>query len=639
MNTRNIKQRRPVVAATAKIKRAAVEPDVQAEGNIDEVQPVVTCVYLLALVSPLTLFFDSKKRNQARAITPETEGSTPSSLLQSPTKTRVKPSERSVAITSPASVFNRDGVTAASAGAAGDIVFTDDEDFVSVSVAPKDGDDDDSGVEDDDMPPLRDVTPSEDSASDGGSEFQDVGHQVDEDVVDNGYELVVDPVEVLDKPRARRADVAVGSKRRTKVDETLDKMETERDMYVQARKQSVASIASTNPGDGTKRLYGEESYIHDDIQNPPIGPRPKPRSIVPLVTTKARQQRVARTNVNSGRTVSYVDTSGNMVPRPVAPVTPTKSRPNKVVPVNDDDEDGMVLLSDTEPRGRRRVDVFDSEECPAECEVSNQDDMDDIIDYSNLPNLIGGKRLLSWSQLPGPGLAVPSAWHDENPAISMSTCIQFRESEWFCNPSRMTPSRMGLSPFPGNSYIVVGGTTKAATMTTAILVTSSNIHRMKEVFGEDRRMIAGIPHITEFQRMEAGILMALRLETAHAQMSQQSITFSTSRTMGTGGSSPAKNPSRMFRQPAGASASRGSPFASAMSNIQGAGYVPVLDARHCRFSVKNLVGLDKVLPTFDAEVPEGSLAWVGYTVNKYSTTRGNHVNFNLLWVVVLGTPE
>ncbi|KAF7976217.1 hypothetical protein HWV62_7230 [Athelia sp. TMB] len=214
---------------------------------------------------------------------------------------------------------------------------------------------------------------------------------------------------------------------------------------------------------------------------------------------------------------------------------------------------------------------------------------------------------------------------------------------------------MGLSPHPGNSYIVIGGTNKVATMTTAILVTSSNIHRMKEVFGEDRRMIAGIPHITEFQRMEAGLLMALHLDCAHAQMSQQAITFSTTRTMGTGGSSPAKNPSRMFRQPAGASASRGSPFASAVSNTQGAGYgeyiifvvkcaltlaaVPVLDARHCRFSLKNLVGLDKVLPAFNAEVPEGSLAWVGYTVNKYTTTRGNHINFNLLWVVVLGTPE
>lgn len=112
----------------------------------------------------------------------------------------------------------------------------------------------------------------------------------------------------------------------------------------------------------------------------------------------------------------------------------------------------------------------------------------------------------------------------------------------------------------------------------------------------------------------------------------------------------------MFRQPAGASSSGNSPFAVPLSNIQGSGYgkysvckhsiraylyhaVPVLDARHTRFSLKKLVGLDKVLPNFNAEVPEGSLAWVGYTVNKYTTTRGSHLNFNLLWVVVMGTPE
>lgn len=237
----------------------------------------------------------------------------------------------------------------------------------------------------------------------------------------------------------------------------------------------------------------------------------------------------------------------------------------------------------------------------------------------------------------------------------------------------MAPSNMGLSPFPGNSYIVLGGTTKPVTMTTAIMVTSSNIHHMKSVFGEDRRMITGIPHTGEYQRMEAALLMTFHLPSAHAQISQQAITFSTARSMGSGrclvvfmytdvdvalftaSSSPVKNPSRMFRQPASASSSRGSPFASALNNIQGAGYgkklhlevrhsltlslVPVLDARHTRFSVNKLAGLDTMLPTFNAEVPEGSLAWVGYTVNKYTTNRGNHLNFNLMWVVVLGTPE
>ncbi|KAF7968779.1 hypothetical protein HWV62_29328 [Athelia sp. TMB] len=586
MKTRNIKQRRPVVVAVPKPERSTSAIGAVALGD-----------------NPVSQTTVGKKRNRGKALTPETEGPDSKTLLQSPSKSRVKPSERSVTEQSGFDDDRHVSEVAANHGASNkDVMFTDDEDFVSVSVGQA-AEDDEDDVEDARMPELIDVSASE---SEGGG-LSDGDEQDDAE----GYEIVR-PSAPAAPSRDARNEIPVGRKKRTMVEETLDKMEIEREMYVEARKKSIASIASTNPGDGTKRLHGEESYIHDDIQGLPVGPRGRPRIIAPVTPTKSRQKKAARV---------YYDVDDNMA-------------------VTTDNADDMVLLSDSAPRG---------EEGPAECEVANADDMDEIIDYADLPPLSGNKRLISWSQLVGPGLAVPSAWHEENPAISMSqfrTCIQFRNSDWFYNPSRMTPSDMGLSPFPGNSYICIGGTTRTATMTTAILVTSSNIHRMKEVFGEDRRMIAGIPHITEFQRMEAGLLMALRLETAHAQMSQQAITFSTTRTMGNGGSSPTKNPSKMFRQPAGASASRGSPFASAVSNIQGAGYarltlavVPVLDARHCRFSMKNLVGLDKVLPTFNAEVPEGSLAWVGYTVNKYTTTRGSHINFNLLWVVVLGTPE
>ena len=93
---------------------------------------------------------------------------------------------------------------------------------------------------------------------------------------------------------------------------------------------------------------------------------------------------------------------------------------------------------------------------------------------------------------------------------------------------------MSMSPYPGNSYIVPAGSTKPATLTTVVLVTSSNLYCMKEVFDKERRMISGILHTVEWQRMEAAILMSLRLETAHAQIAQQSITFSTARTMSNG---------------------------------------------------------------------------------------------------------
>ncbi|KAF7965596.1 hypothetical protein HWV62_42683, partial [Athelia sp. TMB] len=559
----------------------------------------------------------SRKRVLAKAVTPEVEGAEPSVPIQSPSKTRVKPSERAkLQVAAKLDLETSDNPPQA-VNSGVDIQFTDDEDFVSVSVSPER----DIEVDADDfeaVPELLDVEASEDESDVDKSSHPDEKEEYASDYGSADEGIITPPVFRVEAP----VEIPVGRKRRTKVDETLDKMETERDMYVAARKKSVASIASTNPGDGTKRLHGEESYIHDDIQDSPFGSRERATPAKHYTSSGMFKQ-----STTAGLDKHAPSTNS------ATPVTPTRQRQQMALKGKSTIEEDYVHLTDSDPRG---------EEGPAECEVANKDDMDPIIDYTGLPNLFSDKHIVSWSQLPGPGLAVPSAWHEENPAVSMSQfrgCIQFKNCDYFYNPSRMTPSDMGLSPYPGNSYIVEGGTTRVATMTTAVLVTSSNIYRMKEVFGEDRRMISGIPHIIEWQRMESAILMALRTDTAHAQIAQQAITFSTTRTMGTGTSSPSKNPSRMFRQPAGASSSRSSPFAGPMNNIQGSGYVPVLDARHTRFSLKKLGGLDKVLPNFNAEVPEGSLAWVGYTVNKYTTTRGTHLNFNLLWVVMLGTPE
>ncbi|KAF7979061.1 hypothetical protein HWV62_43545 [Athelia sp. TMB] len=478
------------------------------------------------------------KRSLVKAVTPEPEYGAADTSISNPSKTRAKPSDRTSS-EAKAGAQDADSNKSPATPAKPSIVFTDEEDFVSVALTEQP--DGEHTQDKDDMPELVDVSASEYSdddsfiaSEDGEEEVSDDGDFVvsgednnEEEGGEEKFEMVEPaPDPARDEPAK---NLPVNRKQRTKVEDTLDKMETERDMYAAARAKSLASIASTNPGDGTKRLYGEDTYVHDDIQDRPIGPRGRPRVPAPIAPTKTRRQR--------------------------------KGVSKKAMEGED-----MVLLSDSDPRG---------EIGPAECQVANPDDMDPIINYKGLAPLFGNRRIGSWSSLPGPGLAVPSAWHEENPEMSMSqfrNCIQFKNHEYFYNPSRMTPSEMGLSPHPGNSYIVPGGTTKPATLTTAILVTSSNLHRMKEVFGEDRRMITGIPHMTEWQRMEAAILMTMHLETAHAQLAQQAITFSTSRTMGAGSTSPAKNPSRMFRQPAGAPSSRGSPFTSPLHNIQGSGY-------------------------------------------------------------------
>ncbi|KAF7970330.1 hypothetical protein HWV62_24354 [Athelia sp. TMB] len=545
----------------------------------------------------------------------------------SPSKSRVKPSTRVPAGAVLPVVSKRTNPSASQKRKSGGIVFTDDEDAsADTEQLVEEGAQLDDSVE---------------YASDGGGEDA----QFEDGMQASGNEFIDDAAVVAedgdsgsedgdanedDEEYARSHSVhstaahasqasAVPNK---SVKKLLESMEAEEKMFKEARKNSVASIAGTNPGDGTMRLYGEQSYIHDDVLGNPAIIRQDVRAPV----TPERPRKAGRAQDNK-----FLQSPAILRQPARAPVTPVKSR--NVDPVVDTEEDHKYL-TDFDPRGQLG---------PARCQIASRDDMDPIIDYSKLPALLAGKRLESWSTTAGPGLAVPSAWHEQIPGISMSqlrNVIQFRNQGHIYNPSRMTPSEMGLAPHPGNSYIVPAGTTRAATFTTAVLVTSSNLYRMKEVFGEERRMISGIPHNGEWQRMEAAILMCFHLNSAHAQIAQQAITFSTSRTMSNVSTSPAKNPSRMFRQPAGASSSGGSPFAVPQSNVQGAGYVPILDGRNTRFSMQeNLQSLDRILPPFNAEVPEGSCAWIGYTVNKYTTNKGNNLNFNLLWVVVLGIPE
>lgn len=93
---------------------------------------------------------------------------------------------------------------------------------------------------------------------------------------------------------------------------------------------------------------------------------------------------------------------------------------------------------------------------------------------------------------------------------------------------------MGHSPASGNSYLTLPGQAQSfLTLTTCVMMTACNISRPKEVMGEPRRVISGIPHSFKYQRMEATILAAFHENSAAAQIAQDAITFSTAKA-GTG---------------------------------------------------------------------------------------------------------
>lgn len=228
----------------------------------------------------------------------------------------------------------------------------------------------------------------------------------------------------------------------------------------------------------------------------------------------------------------------------------------------------------------------------------------------------GDKEFTSWSPLQGPGLVMFSAWPEQISKMSLSYVItfhvwfsrltktrqlrnilEFKSHRTFFNPSRADPAAMGRSPSTGNSYLTLPGQAHAfLTLTTCVMTTSCQIIHPKEVLGEQQRVISGIPHSFEYQRMEAAILTAFHENTANVQVAKDSITFMTSKN-GSGcmclflcfavvadfvqdaSSSPAKNPSKMFRQYAGSGAGS-SVFARPRMSSQGTQPGSVYDSHY-----------------------------------------------------------
>lgn len=66
--------------------------------------------------------------------------------------------------------------------------------------------------------------------------------------------------------------------------------------------------------------------------------------------------------------------------------------------------------------------------------------------------------------------------------------------------------------------------------------------------------------------------------------------------------------------------------------------VPIYDARHAVGSFSEVVKNLHKLPRYPKEVPPGSCAIVGYTINTWGRQDGGMINvsFNVQWVMVLG---
>ncbi|KAF7968767.1 hypothetical protein HWV62_29366 [Athelia sp. TMB] len=262
----------------------------------------------------------------------------------------------------------------------------------------------------------------------------------------------------------------------------------------------------------------------------------------------------------------------------------------------------------------------------------------------------GSGSFIPWSDAPHMGLATFSEWPSQCKNIIMKQVkkhIEFRAFKHIMNPSRITPSTLSSKAIPGSNFVLIAGGTRDTVVQFATLIFTtekSQLHSLREVLNENRRAIVGVPHIVEWERMQAALCMAFCIPSAAVSMKAGCILFCTAKTLNTNfslPSSPAKSTSFLKKAAAPVVDTRASPFKVAKHAVTGTGELPVLDGRGVEFNLEdNLIELEQMLPSFKGEIPEGSCVWVGYTCQKYEnkTRKMMGLNFNLMWAVVLGTP-
>ncbi|KAF7974568.1 hypothetical protein HWV62_11936 [Athelia sp. TMB] len=305
------------------------------------------------------------------------------------------------------------------------------------------------------------------------------------------------------------------------------------------------------------------------------------------------------------------------------------------------DEKPYVYLEDLEVGIR-------GEPCPAVCEVKNIEDEDPNISYRGLCNL-WRRAYIPWSSAEHVGVGTFSGWKEQNPKDlslkQLKLLWHFVKHAHIRSASRSIPSELASKPTTGgNTVLITAGTRDEIVQFATILITTekSRLRSLQDVLCENRRVIEGVPQAVEWEHMRSVICMAHQIPSARVQMKAGSIQFCTAKTMRfASGTSPAKNPDKFFKRPRGSAPALvgGSPFSAARQTVTGAGHVPILDARLKKFNLEDdLLRLDQILEEFEGEVPAGSCVWVGFTSSKYDGANGIGLNFNLMWVVVMGTP-
>ncbi|KAJ7032844.1 hypothetical protein C8F04DRAFT_1184545 [Mycena alexandri] len=282
---------------------------------------------------------------------------------------------------------------------------------------------------------------------------------------------------------------------------------------------------------------------------------------------------------------------------------------------------------------------------PSVCEVYDVELQDPHLkdDYMNLYNLRKAS-IESWSQAVGPGNVLPTMWDDvskDYDGPSFLRLLSFQSKGQYVNLARVDPTCIsavrdtkGLGKARDTWTLCVNDRT--AICLSPVMVTQSSVTKIGRVGQSDAglqlKFITGILHAYEFDRTVAVIGMAFQQHKFNAQIHADSITFGTKPVSESKNKSLTKPHSKFVGVQSSSARASGNSRTQSDETLSVDDNVPVYDLRDMDFDPYEHIESIAHLPPYIGEIPENSLAVVGYTVNHYNNSKGHPaVAFNLRW--------
>ncbi|KAJ3485400.1 hypothetical protein NLJ89_g11901 [Agrocybe chaxingu] len=237
-----------------------------------------------------------------------------------------------------------------------------------------------------------------------------------------------------------------------------------------------------------------------------------------------------------------------------------------------------------------------------------------------------------------------SSWGNIMPNMVVEFCeaaLRFVHAGNYINPSQASPQltrALRVMPSGFRQNLQIGSS--PAILVTCIYTTGSHLLTPSTETSVVKKLLQGIVHSQEWERMVGFLCMAFGQKELHAQLSADSIAFETRQAVMKADNNAKASKFGLFSSMRSPSVKQGSSQKSFFS-LACEDDIPVYDGTDSFIDYdQDLPRLSQILTRWGSEIPHGSFATVGYTASIYRTEKGQFkLALNIQWAIVLGVPE